>query len=415
MAAHAKLSPSSAHRWMRCPGSVVLEAGLPDTGSSHAAWGTDAHELSAICLAEQTAPDAYRGRIMGLGNEVDQDMLDCVQEYVDRVRDYALVGELMVEQRMPIGHITGEPEAYGTSDAVVLCTDDEELQVHDLKAGRGVKVDADENEQLQIYALAALREFDMLAEWKTIRMVIHQPRLGHVSEWDQSREDLEAFGKKVRQAAHLVEAAEFNVKGNAPDFAEKYLMPGDKQCRFCKAKATCPALRGHVLTTVADDFVDTTEPLAPQLADAAGLLGENDAAVLANCLGAVDTIEAWCKAVRAEVERRLLAGLPVPGFKLVQGRKGSRAWSDEATAEQTLKAMRVKHDQMYDYKVISPTSAEKLAKAEVIGPRQWPKLAELIVQSEGKPSVAPETDKRPALVVKPTADEFADETAGDLA
>jgi hypothetical protein len=114
------------------------------------------------------------------------------------------------------------------------------------------------------------------------------------------------------------------------------------------------------------------------------------------------------------VETRLLSGVPIPGYKLVQGKKGNRAWADKAAAEALLKQMRVPHDQMYDYSVVSPTTAEKLHKAEVIGPRQWPKVQALITQSEGKPSVAPESDKRPALVMSAVLDDFTDVTAADL-
>jgi hypothetical protein len=94
----------------------------------------------------------------------------------------------------------------------------------------------------------------------------------------------------------------------------------------------------------------------------------------------------------------------------VQGKKGNRQWSNAEDAEALLKSMRIKHDQMYDYKLASPTSLEKLAKAGEIGPRQWPKIAELITQSEGSPSVAPVSDKRPALVTSATASDFDDVT-----
>jgi hypothetical protein len=115
--------------------------------------------------------------------------------------------------------------------------------------------------------------------------------------------------------------------------------------------------------------------------------------------------------VRAETERQLLVGEPVSGWKLVQGKRGNRAWTSKEEAEATLKAMRIKHEDMYDYAVISPTSADKLAKAEIIGPRQWPKLQALITQSEGKPSVAPASDKREALVLR-TANDFETVDAG---
>ena len=136
--------------------------------------------------------------------------------------------------------------------------------------------------------------------------------------------------------------------------------------------------------------------------------------MLARAMAAADLIEGWIKAIRAETETRLLAGVVVPGWKVVQGKRGNRAWTDKVAAEAMLKSMRVPHDQMYDYSVISPTSAEKLSKTESIGPRQWPKVQALITQSEGRPSVAPESDKRPALVMSAVADDFADMTATDL-
>ena len=133
---------------------------------------------------------------------------------------------------------------------------------------------------------------------------------------------------------------------------------------------------------------------------------------LAYAMGKCDLMEGWIKAIRAEAERRLLEGSTVAGFKLVQGKRGNRAWANKDEAEAMLKLMRVPHDRMYDYSVVSPTTADKLAKEGVIGPRQWPRVQALITQADGKPSVAPESDKRPALVTS-AADDFTD--VSDLA
>jgi hypothetical protein len=197
-------------------------------------------------------------------------------------------------------------------------------------------------------------------------------------------------------------------------FALSYLRPSEKACKFCRAKATCPALRDEVTFSVAsitgataDEFPDVIEQQVERPTS------ESDEAWLAACLSKVDLIEDWCKAIRAETERRLLAGDKVPGFKVVAGKKGNRQWADAKAAEETLKAMRVKLEDMYDFKLISPTTADKLAKAGTIGPRQWPKLQGLITQSEGKPHVAPVSDSRPALVVTPVADDFTDVTTAD--
>lgn len=411
--AHAKYSPSSAHRWMVCPGSMALETLAPraeEKPSEYAAEGTAAHELAAWVLTKDAPAAAYIGHQIqadGFTFTVDREMADNVQAYADRVRDYAEDGELLVEQRMEFSEYVDHPEQFGTSDAVVLTSDGLEIQVHDLKYGQGVKVDAQDNQQAMLYALGALAEFGMVGDFLRVRVVIHQPRLNHVSEADYTIQELMEFAKKAKQGVERCEDAIHYLEciGN---LRADYFNPGEDQCRFCPAKATCPALRKEVLAAVSDDFIDETQPLAPQLEPA--LERTMDNRLLGNLLGAVDLIEGFCKAIRAAAEVELLAGREVPGWKLVEGRRGSRRWGSEQEAEDMLKSMRLKVEDMYDLKLISPTTAEKLHKAGAIGPRQWPRLQELITQAEGKPSVAPADDKRPALVMTAVEDDFDDET-----
>lgn len=403
MAAHAIFSPSSAHRWMRCAGSVGLESREPDPSSEFADEGTAAHELAALALANGTDAAAYLGRIITAGERdftVDAEMAGHVQMYVDYVR--GLAGEVkLIEQALPLEHITGEIDAFGTADAVIV--DGDVLTVVDLKYGQGVLIDANDNPQLQMYALAAVREFDYLGDFNSVRVAIVQPRRDNVSERVYTTYELDTFRQRAAAAAERsVLASQYCDKYGT--MHEKYLEPGDSQCKFCRAKATCPALAAHVLATVADDFVDISEPVAPQIEHAAERTVDN--ATLGNLLSAVPLIETWCKAIRARVESELLAGRAVAGYKLVQGRAGNRAWTSTDEAERILKSMRLKVADMYDFTLISPTSAEKLHKAGVIGDRQWPKLQAYITRAEGRPSVAPQTDKRPALAVQASADEF---------
>jgi hypothetical protein len=385
MSAHAKLSPSGAHRWMRCPGSVALEAPFPDTSNRYSAEGTLAHDLAAHYFQDAVDPHTLVGTeatVDGFDFTISKEMAAFVMDYAKLVREYAEGGILLVEKRVDFSPVIGVPDSFGTSDAIIVKGD--ELIVVDLKYGMGVKVDATDNEQLQLYALGALNDFGILADFTMVTMVIHQPRLNHVSEWTVPVEVLRAFGEDARLSA--VEVL---------DHEAPRLEAGEKQCRFCKAKAVCPALNDSVslatagVATVADfpEFLPT--------------LVEDE---LSTAMSRVELVEQWCKGIRAEVERRLLAGTSVEGYKLVAGRKGNRAWADAAEAERIMKkSFRMRDDDMYEQVLISPTAAEKLLKDT---PKRWARVQDLIQRGEGKPSVAPATDKRPALAIASVADEF---------
>lgn len=424
--AHATLSPSSAARWLHCPGSVALNAAYPDSSSSFADEGTAAHAVGEMALTEGKPCAAYVGRVIDCDSskvEVTDEMAEFTQIYVDYVRN--LGGELLVEQKLSITSLTGEAGATGTSDAVVIVGD--ELIVVDLKFGRGVKVDAEKNEQLAIYAFAAYEEFSLVYDIKTVRLVIVQPRLNHISEWTLPVEEqtieptdgrqtitgLMAFARHVKKRAAIAiqfigrDPATVGMADLTPDCNR--VSQVQKICKWCKAKATCQKLRALVQEDIGADFETLaaveTDPIAQEQVASETHPGAKTDDELAQALAAVDTIEDWCKAVRAEAFRRLNEGTPVPGFKLVKGRAGARKWADEQEAETVLKSMRLKQEEMYDFKLISPTTAEKLLKDS---PKRWNRLKTIITQSDGGPTVAPEADKRPAIVIAPAADDFAD-------
>jgi len=366
---------------MTCPGSVALSEGIEDTSSKNADEGTMMHAFAAKCLETGTDAVGYVGQTeKETGLVLQAAQARDVQFYVDHVRDIVVStgGALMVEQRLFIGWLTGEEGAHGTADAVIVTPD--ELIIVDAKFGFK-EVEADSNPQLMIYAAAAWDELKVAYDFQRVRIAISQPRLLAKPEFSFSMDDLHNFITEVMFAAEQVR------------YTPDYYLPSEKACQWCRAKAICPALREKVL----DDF----DAVVPETADQDDL-----ARVMANA----NLIEGWVKAVRAEVERRLLAGEPVKGYKLVQGKRGNRMWANPKVAEAALKAMRIKHDQMYDYKLASPTSIEELAKAQEIGPRQWVKIQALITQSEGQPSVAPESDKRPALVTSADVSDFDDVT-----
>lgn len=413
--AHARLSPSSAHRWMRCAASLMEEEKRPNTSSFYADEGTAAHTLAEWTLRDTGHnAAAYFGRVIEVKNDgqvrkitVGNDMVGHVQTYVDRILEYADSHELEIEckVRMFVPGIAVEPDgafSSGTQDARIIVIRDRELQVHDLKYGMGVKVYAEENEQLAMYAVMNIEELELVEEFDNVRIVIHQPRLNWLDEWVVPVERLKNFRENaIAAGSRAVLIADGKQEALPTDYN-----PGEKQCNFCRASSTCSKLKKKVISSVMDEVDDmTATEVMPRFEDAAKketieLLAPDD---LSESMKMVDLIDDWCRAVRTEVSRRLFAGVAVAGFKLVQGKRGSRSWTVEDEAEELLKAMRYKKEEMYSMKLISPTQAEKLIKKD--SPRRWKQLTGLIIQRDGLPSVAPDSDKRPALVTKSPLDE----------
>lgn len=416
--AHSLLGASSLDRRLQCPGSFVLEDGAPDSTSRYAAEGTVAHDLAARCLsATLPSPLGWLGEKFsadGFDFVVDVEMVESVEAYVARTTAYLTTANdsLLVEQELDIGWLVGIDGDKSTADAVIISP--ERLVVRDLKYGKGKRVLASKTVQPIAYALAALRQYDLLIDRDTLREVIvdiDQPRVAPpVSTVTFTLAELEAQEARIKAGVALCHEAKASELPNA-EWNTKYLRPSDEGCQFCKAKTTCPALAAFVQETVAAQFEDIGAIATGPLPGRETFLRkpEVDGDELAVRLRAISLIEDWCAAQRKEGYDRLERDpRAIPGWSLQPGRKGSRKWVDEDAAEETLRGFRLPVDDIYDKKIISPTKAEKLLKES---PRRWEKLVTLVTQSEGTPVL---TQAEPQREVQAIADLFPQATNDDL-
>lgn len=369
MIAHAKLGASNSHRWLNCPGSVAAESALPDgKGSRFAEEGSVAHELADLCLSGGLSPFDFEGKTLIENNAVvvDREMCGHVQTYIDYVQ--AIPGVHEYERR--VDYSDWVPDGFGTSDVIAI--DGDTIHIVDLKYGKGVEVYAKDNSQMMLYALGAYSEYACIQEINTVRMSIVQPRRDHIDEWEISVSDL------LKWAAWVSEQAELALSDAAPR------SPGEKQCQFCAAKATCPALEAYTRKIIGGDFDNLDDPDT--------LPDERVSAALA----AKKLIVDWLDAVELHVADRLESGKGFPGFKLVAGRS-LRQWGDESKAEEVL--TNLVGEDAFTRKLVSPAQAEK-----ILGKAKAADIADLIVKPEGRPTIAPESDKRPAINL--TNDDF---------
>lgn len=229
-----------------------------------------------------------------------------------------------------------------------------------------------------------------------IRLVISQPQTSKTpSEWDFPNDEAMPHSMAIVTAKAKVC---LDLIGKPKEEIVKHLEPGEKQCQYCKAKVDCPAIVKTISDATAGEFEVLNEPTP------------FDNAALAKLYQQTKLIRKWCDAVDQKVVDKVMAGEmgEEHGLKVVAGKDGNRTWTDPAVVEAEMKSMRLKQDQMYDYKLISPTTAEKVLADN---PRKWTKLSALIYRPPGGKVVVPVDDKRPAINVKPTVDGFED--AGD--
>lgn len=419
MSVHAKLSASGSPKWLACQAAPRAEADIGGNDTNiYAAEGTAAHFLASERLTDSLALlfdtsfiyiDA-NGDATWTGDQgyaykipVTDTMQDHITTYIEAIQEFKGVdGELLVEQAVPIGLITGEPEAKGTADAIIFRGD--ELQIHDLKYGMK-EVEAEGNTQLMLYAGAALRNTSKTG-LKQVTMVIHQPRLFGAkpySSWtisvDELKQRVADISGKAGLARHILNTREINPYQHAS--------PGEHCMKnYCKARATCPALISYV-----EQFGKDAKAFERSLS--ASDPGKDFLETLGRLGAQVPMIASWCKMILDRVSKEVLEnGLTVPGFKAVLGKEGNRAWVDEAALVETLKELLIDPDVYEEKTVLSPTALSEQYKAKKISKGDWPEIEKHITRSPAKPVVVSASDKREAvkIVKADLADGFEDLT-----
>lgn len=389
--AHAKLSPSSSDRWISCPASVQLIATLPqrDESSVYAREGTLAHGLAEIVAGgrfklvseKQRQADfkKWKAEFDAEGYETGtfEEMHKHAMEYADLLEDRVAATpgfgvSVHLEQRMN----SGVEACWGTSDAVI--TSDSHIEIIDFKYGAGVPVSAVENSQLRLYGLGALDTFgDVLGETENVTMTVHQPRLDSVSSETLTAEELRQWRSTVASPA-----AQEALHGEDPAFG-----PSASACRWCPLAGIC---KPRIEAETAEVFGDLTAEEDPEPPTEPKLLNAEE---VSRILGRVKAVKDWLVAFEeAALDMAFTQGIQIPGYKVVKS-GGRRSITKPEQAIEALVAAGYELESVADTKPKTLGTLEKL-----VGKAKLPEvIGDFISKSEGKESIVPEEDPRPAV------------------
>lgn len=365
---HARLSASSSHRWLACPPSVKLCEEIPDTSTTYAQEGTDCHELCAYLVEKSLGHDAedptphleyYNAEMQRCA----EDYCTFVMEQLQEAKKHCSDPEVLIEQHLDYNRWV--KNGFGTGDCIIVA--DGLLQIIDMKYGLGVLVSADDpdhggNTQLMLYALGAIDMLDGIYDIDTVKLTIFQPRRDNISSHVMDKWELLQWAHDV-----LTPIAKQAYAG------EGVFQAGD-HCLFCKTKAICRARAEYNLELAKCDFQmpDTLEVME-----------------IAAILPKIDSLIAWGNDIKEYALAKAQQGIHFDGYKVVEGRS-NRKYTDEIQVADKVAA--AGYDP-YEKKLLSVT-----AMTSLLGKKQFQELlGELVYKPSGKPTLVPESDKRPAL------------------
>lgn len=379
------LSASGSSRWLNCTPSARLEEKFPNKTSVFAEEGTLAHEFSDVELLYRLGE--ITKRVHGteikkiqknklytteMPNEVDK-YVTFVMETFNSVRRDHPDAVIMVEQRLDFSHIV--EGGFGTGDVLIIA--DGVMWVIDLKYGKGVAVSAEDNPQLKLYGVGALRAHELSYEIHTVKLCIVQPRLDSISIFDLSVDELNTW-------------AETEVK---PGAEKAYTGDGDYKvgdwCRFCKAKAICRAMSEENLKLAKFEFADPD------------ILSDTE---VADILGKLDVLTDWAKSVKDYALDEALKGKDWPGYKVVEGRS-IRKWANETKVIDKLGELIADEDKYMVAKLAGITAVEKILGKDSF----YTELSDLVIKPPGSPTLVPESDKRPGMGLAQAKQDFKED------
>lgn len=369
---HAVLSASSSHRWLNCNPSARLEQEFEDRETEAAAEGTAAHALAEHKLRKALKMRSSRPQSQFDSDEMEEhtdSYVEFVLEQLDRAKQYCTDPMILIEQKLDFSCYV--PDGFGTGDCLIVA--DKTLHIIDFKYGLGVLVDAYENPQMMLYALGALRIFDSLYDIEKVSMSIFQPRRENVSTWSIPVTELKQWADET-----LKPKAELAYAGKGE------YVPG-AWCQFCKAAVKCRARADARMELAKYEFA-----LPPLLTDAE----------IEDILGKLDDLIKWANEIIAYAQDAAINhGKHWTGFKVVES-KTNRKYTDEAAVIEAANAAGY-HD-IYKKSLISITEMEKL-----MGKKTFSEiLGEYVKKPQGKPTLVPASDKRPAIITTGANNDF---------
>lgn len=359
--AHALLSASSSSRWLKCPPSALAATLYENADTVYTREGTLAHEVAEV-MASGRACSVYTGPD---NQEADKEMIDCAAGYRDYIKEQLKSDSAVVLLEQRLDFSPWVPDGFGTGDCILL--QNRELHVIDYKYGRGVAVSAEGNTQMRLYGLGALNDYGDIYDIDEVVLHIYQPRMNNVSVKRLSREELLVWGEEIKPIALL--AAEGKGDFNSGE-----------HCRFCPHAGACPKLAEDCMKIVDINGGQAAVPTLPPWK-------------ISDILKSEPMISAWLRAVKDRALSSLLDGEEVPGFKVVEGKLGNRAWTSEEEVINALSQAGVSPEDYLETRLRSPAGMDK-----AIGKKKVAELlSNLIDRSPGAPTVVPESDKRKPL------------------